>query len=81
MHEDEHSDSEKDAFAVAWNTERFTLREHAVFTEAVPAVIDGIHDTGELFFKVWVTHRKASEFDQCLRCGAARPVLSEPSET
>ena len=66
MHEDEYSDSDEDAFAVARSAERFPLRQHTTFTEAIPVVVDGIHDTGELFFEVWVAHGKASEFHERL---------------
>jgi hypothetical protein len=60
LHEDEHSNSDKDAFAVAVSAERFPLGDHTAFAEAVPVVVDGIHDTGEFFLKVWVIHGKAS---------------------
>jgi hypothetical protein len=79
LHEDEHGDSDKDAFAVARSAERFPLGEHTAFTEAVPVVVDGIHDTGKFFFEIWVTDGKTSKLDQRLRCSAARSVLSEPS--
>jgi hypothetical protein len=78
LHEDEHSDADEYAFAVARGAELFQLGKQTTFTEAIPVIVDGVHDAGEFFFEVWVSQRKTSEFDKCFGCSATRSVLSEP---